>query len=256
MLLRRVIAHVRRQEWTAIAIDFVIVVVGVFIGIQVANLNAERVDRARAQSYLERVRDDLGADTESYNDRMSFWADVSDYGRVGLTYAETGRAGDLSQWQVLLAYYQASQVAEFSTVDATYRELTSAGELDLIADLELRRSLALYYATAANPILTERPAYREHVRGIIPIAVQDHIWANCYQSSARGVQDMRECGSPISDAEAARLVARISRDEALMSELRYWVSTMRVAAVIGTNRTDYANELRATVASELGLETH
>ena len=39
MLLRRVIAHVRRQEWTAIGIDLVIVVVGVFIGIQVANWN-------------------------------------------------------------------------------------------------------------------------------------------------------------------------------------------------------------------------
>ncbi len=30
MILRRVIGHFRRQEWTAIAIDFVIVVVGVF----------------------------------------------------------------------------------------------------------------------------------------------------------------------------------------------------------------------------------
>jgi hypothetical protein len=255
MLLRRIIAHVRKQEWTAIAIDFVIVVVGVFIGIQVANLNDERVNRQRAQGYLERIHDDLGADLELYGDRMAFWANVSEYGRAGLTYAETGRAGDLSQWQLLLAYFQASQVAEFSTVDSTYSELTSAGELDLIADLELRRSLALYYATAANPILSERPAYREHIRGIIPIAIQDHIWANCYQSSARGVQEMRDCDAPISNAEAAALVARISRDATLMSELRYWVSTMRVAAVIGDNRTDYANELRATVGADLGLET-
>ena len=35
MLLRRVIQHVRQQEWTAIGIDFVIVVMGVFIGLQV-----------------------------------------------------------------------------------------------------------------------------------------------------------------------------------------------------------------------------
>ena len=38
MILRRVIGHFRRQEWTAIAIDFVIVVVGVFVGIQVREL--------------------------------------------------------------------------------------------------------------------------------------------------------------------------------------------------------------------------
>ena len=255
MLLRRVIAHLRKQEWTAVAIDFVIVVVGVFIGIQVANLNAERVDRDRAHSYLERIHDDLGADLDLYADRMAFWASVSQYGRAGLAYTETGRTGDRSPWQLLLAYFQASQVAEFFTVDSTYRELTSAGELDLITDLELRRSLALYYATAANPILTERPAYREHIRGIIPVDVQDHIWANCYQSSAQGIQEMRDCASPISSARAAALLARISRDATLMSELRYWVSTMRVAALIGTNRTAYANELRATVRGELGLET-
>jgi len=37
MLLRRVIQHFRKQEWTAIGIDFLIVVVGVFMGIQVSN---------------------------------------------------------------------------------------------------------------------------------------------------------------------------------------------------------------------------
>ena len=42
MILRRVIQHVRKQEWTAIAIDFCIVVIGVFLGIQVANWNEER----------------------------------------------------------------------------------------------------------------------------------------------------------------------------------------------------------------------
>jgi len=34
MILRRVIHHFRNQEWTAIGIDFVIVVFGVFFGIQ------------------------------------------------------------------------------------------------------------------------------------------------------------------------------------------------------------------------------
>jgi len=33
MILRRVIQHVRKQEWTAIGIDLVIVVVGVYKGI-------------------------------------------------------------------------------------------------------------------------------------------------------------------------------------------------------------------------------
>lgn len=39
MLLYRVINHVRAQHWTAVLLDFVIVVVGVFIGLQVDNWN-------------------------------------------------------------------------------------------------------------------------------------------------------------------------------------------------------------------------
>lgn len=55
MLLRRVIEHVRKQEWTAIWIDLAIVVVGVFIGIQVANWNEARADRAAYEAALGRL---------------------------------------------------------------------------------------------------------------------------------------------------------------------------------------------------------
>ena len=41
-MLRHVIAHLRRQDWTAVAIELVVVIVGVFIGVQASNWNAER----------------------------------------------------------------------------------------------------------------------------------------------------------------------------------------------------------------------
>ncbi|MBC7657157.1 MAG: hypothetical protein H7147_08290 [Frankiaceae bacterium] len=59
MILRRVIDHVRQQEWTAIWIDLVIVVVGVFIGIQVANWNEAQVERKRTAMVLDGFRTDM-----------------------------------------------------------------------------------------------------------------------------------------------------------------------------------------------------
>ena len=47
MLLRRVIEHFKKQEWTAIVLDFVIVVFGVFIGFQLTEWNAERHSNER-----------------------------------------------------------------------------------------------------------------------------------------------------------------------------------------------------------------
>jgi hypothetical protein len=249
MLLRRVIEHFRKQQWTAIGIDLVITVLGVFIGLQVANWNDARVDRMRAHTYLERIHADLETDLQNYRNRIAFWNVVSNYGRAGLAFAETGDAGGRNQWQLLLAYFQSSQVAEYFTTSATYDELKSAGDLNLIA-LGLRRALSAYYTNAANPVLTERPAYRVHVRGVIPLDVQDYIWSNCYRSTAQQEQELVDCPAPTDETRTAEIVNTIRRDSALMSELRYWMSTMMVAAALGRDRIASAEQLVAAVEAQ------
>ena len=174
------------------------------------------------------------------------------YGQTGLGYAESGNAGERSQWDLLLAYFQASQVAEFYTRSTTYDELKGAGELHLISDLGLRNALARYHTESSNPALTERPAYREHVRGEIPVDVQLYIWAKCYASNSRSEQQMLDCPSPISEPQAARIVDRIRQNETLMSQLRYWMSTMEVASRIGRDRTVFAKEMLESVDAQLG----
>jgi len=59
MLLRRVTEHVKAQNWTAVALDFVIVVVGVFIGIQVSNWNDARGERNAEAKYLISLAQDM-----------------------------------------------------------------------------------------------------------------------------------------------------------------------------------------------------
>ena len=59
MLLRRITQHVKDQNWFAVAIDFAIVVFGVFIGIQVANWNEYNGDRKEERLILERLQDQL-----------------------------------------------------------------------------------------------------------------------------------------------------------------------------------------------------
>jgi hypothetical protein len=252
MLLRRVIEHFRKQQWTAIGIDFVIVVLGVFIGIQVANWNEARVERQRAHAYLERIHTDLETDLRNYRDRMAFWGVVSNYGRAGLAYAETGSAAGASQWRLLLSYFQASQVAEYYTVSATYDELKSAGDLHLISNVSLRNALALYYTNAANPVLTERPQYRIHVREIVPLDIQEYIWSTCFRTTPTGEQELIDCPAPVSEARAGAVVNAIRSDRALIGELRYWMSTMTVATNIGEDRVANATELSQAVAAEMG----
>jgi len=59
MLLRRVTQHVREQNWTAVAIDSSIVVIGVFIGIQVSNWNSNAADARLTERQLAALSEEL-----------------------------------------------------------------------------------------------------------------------------------------------------------------------------------------------------
>lgn len=52
MILRRFIKHVRNENWFAVSLDFMVVVIGIFIGMQVTEWNSDRKDRHLEDIYL------------------------------------------------------------------------------------------------------------------------------------------------------------------------------------------------------------
>ena len=62
MILRRFAHAMKEQNWAAIAIEFVLLVLGVFLGIQVANWNEERIARSLEATYLSRLAEDVRGD--------------------------------------------------------------------------------------------------------------------------------------------------------------------------------------------------
>jgi len=242
LVIRRIVQSLKGHHYSTLVIELLVVIFGVFIGIQVSNWNEERIDRSREQSYLERICSDLEADMFNYRDRLRFWKQVSDYGIQGLDYANSGDKKGASDWEILLAFFQSSQLAEFFPSQSTYDELKSSGELGLISDVELRNQLANYYSGANNPLMSERTVYREHIRGVIPIHIQNYMWESCFASDNKG-QYLLACASPIEAREAAELVESISANRQLMAELTFWVSTMRVAGIVAENRLLQASQL-------------
>lgn len=251
MLLRSVSKHVKEQNWFAVFIDFIIVVVGVFIGIQVANWNESRTDNIRADGYLERIAENLKTDSKAYKHRMAFWSEVSGFGLNALNYAESGSKGNLSDWEVLLSFFQASQMAEIVIAKATYNEITNAGELGLIQNEEIRNKISNYYSGTAIWILSEKPAYREHIRGYMPILIQSYIWENCYKSNVDLTQEMLACESPVAQEQIANLLVEISSNKTLMRELRYWMSTLKVATLISNDQLHNGKVLYDIIQADL-----
>tara|TARA_R110002096_G_scaffold36759_7_gene102384 strand:- start:1398 stop:2171 length:774 start_codon:yes stop_codon:yes gene_type:complete len=256
MILSRIIHHLRTQNWTAVALEFVIVIAGVVIGFQVTAWNETREGEARGEAYLERIQSDLAVDIASYDDRIAFWSAVSDYGVQALeTSNNPDRIADTeADWELIVAYFQASQVSEFNAVQTTYTEITSAGELGLIANLNVRERLSVYYTLTENFTMTERPAYRVTVRGIIPVRLQLYIWENCWDSDFYGRQFLIACDPPADGGEIMSTANLLATDTELHNELRYWISTLQVLQTMGRDRRGEASDIRAAIAADRGAE--
>lgn len=59
MILRRLAQNLREQNWTAISIEFVLLVLGVYLGIQAQQWQSELEGRQLEQDYLRRIFNDL-----------------------------------------------------------------------------------------------------------------------------------------------------------------------------------------------------
>ena len=59
LLLRRITKHVQDQNWFAVGIDFVIVVIGVYCGVWVSNFQESKSTEATRLQVVEILRDDM-----------------------------------------------------------------------------------------------------------------------------------------------------------------------------------------------------
>jgi hypothetical protein len=254
MILRRITKHVKEQNWFAIVLDFFIVVIGVFIGIQVSNWNESLSQLNRSNEYLVRLELDLQNDLETIKNRHKFYSDVLLYGEMALSYVEAQEQNREASWPVILAFFQASQIFLYYPNDATYAEIKSVGELDLIESPDIRSHLAKYYLTGTEQYdfaFRANPKYRETIRGLTPSNVTKYIWDNCHENTGINEQEFLECDSPIDAVEIQRLLdIYVSRHD-VVEELRFWVSTLQTSRKLFDTVSTGAQTLKNTISSEL-----
>ena len=61
MILQRISEHIKSQNWFAVTVEFVIVVLGVFMGLQVQDWNDARKERIEESELLVRLYEETQA---------------------------------------------------------------------------------------------------------------------------------------------------------------------------------------------------
>lgn len=82
MILRRLTKHVKDQNWFAVTLDFVIVVIGVLLAMQISNWNAARGDRERGAGYSAQLSSDLRAELATVDAITDYYATTFSAGRT------------------------------------------------------------------------------------------------------------------------------------------------------------------------------
>ena len=179
MILRRLTANLRAQNWTAIAIEFLIVVVGVFIGTIVANWNQERTAQHDTKDLLIELRPEMARQKQFVESMRNYLASTQRYANV----AFAGWRGDrrVRDSDFVIAAYQASQAYGISSNGQTWTTIFGGDQLRRIGDPSIRVPLQRLM-TFDNSILSYRELatrYRNDVRLVIPDNVQQEIREKC-----------------------------------------------------------------------------
>jgi hypothetical protein len=179
MILRRIREHAAHHNWFAVAIDFAIVVVGVFVGIQASNWNQARVDRRQAREYRAMLQSDIDANLENLAVRRRYYNWVR--GEALATLADLLRPSASLDEQFLVHTYQATQIQPWALKRNTYDEILSVGAMANLGDPLLRDKIANYYVTSdvTGANISVVPPYRDIVRRIMPYAIQQAIRDHC-----------------------------------------------------------------------------
>ena len=180
MKLRRIAEQLKHQHWTTIVIDLVVVVIGVFIGMQATNWNAERETNQRAAVFTKRLKADLRVEAWNYEYLIDYNKDVlANAGRVLVAMTDNR---PLSDEQLVVGAYRASQYQYLDRRRATYDELVSTGTISLIADQKMRETAIMVYSSPVFDQLYiegKQSEYRELFRKTVPATVQHDLLTKC-----------------------------------------------------------------------------
>ena len=204
MILRRVIQHVQNQNWTAVMIDFVIVVVGVYIGIQAQAWHSDRDNRAIERQYLLSLHEqlvDLIGDSEDFvvgaQDRLAA------FGEVKANFEIPSKSSELEPQHCRAITYSHIYVGQIVAPPAI-EELLSTGRLQLITNAEMRLAIVSYSQAIESmrqlnyDIQSDRVVLSRRYPSLITLDLQDQGEVTCdfdaMRRSAAFLNDLADNG--------------------------------------------------------------
>jgi len=222
MILRRLADSLRRQDWFAVVLEIGIVVLGVFLGIQVANWNEAQADRARELLLLGELHGEVADSIRQTEIRRRAFEQVGRSGLQALAFLDRGASCEDDCWDELVDFFHASQWQRLVIELPSYEELRRNGwprNRSIVEAIEAFRRHGLQVAVP----LDDPPAYRTLVRGLIPIAAHRPYWLTCFQLVDGEESYLESCAPGVEASVSSAAIAAIRKHPDIQPRLTEWV---------------------------------
>jgi hypothetical protein len=145
MILNRITNALMNRNLATLIAEILIIIVGIFLGLQVDDWNNSRNDRIRETRYLERLYAELGEDIQNIDRSLKSQKSRRDMGRFLLDAIDNPELVRSDPSMFIRSLLQASFTFPPTISDSTFEELKFNGDMAIIQDDSFRARLSGYY---------------------------------------------------------------------------------------------------------------
>lgn len=239
-------------DWRRALAEFFVIVVGVLVALGLENLREERRDRALESEYLQRLEQDFLQANRDMAAGRSRLEGARLRGRQILPFVEYGDPIPADTITFLSWIYAASRnlwpnfTARYSS--SAYQELVASGRFGLIRSSSIRAFLASdqQRLSAQTTDLLPR-AYRDFVRGRLPVDLQERIRERCPVD-----EDYERCDVDLGRFQPGPLLRDLQGNQEIASDLNLALQQLSVVLSDLDNLTERRDSLLVLLHRESG----
>jgi hypothetical protein len=203
MLMRRLLAHLRNENWFAVVLDLLVVIVGLFLGLQIDTWWEAQKDARLEAAYLLDIREDFERNKFELQNSIGGLETIA-RNMLDLQQQCALPAPSLSVTELNERFRSIHSMPTFIPASRAYANLTGSGDLKLIRSRQLKNALAEYYAAAEVTALVQSTHEMELVQTFQPYII-DHLDYAAVRPKDR-VDDLR-LPPPIDEASILKALA-------------------------------------------------
>lgn len=133
--------HMNDQNWLAVGLDLIVVVTGIFLGMQVTDWNESRKDRNLEEVYLNRLYSDVQANVKAITKVRQMHQRFFDHIIDVAAYLQEGVPNKVRHDTLAVKRLGDAVLPSVGLRTGTWDELVSTGRLNILRDQELRENL-------------------------------------------------------------------------------------------------------------------